>query len=83
MKLNGKVAIITGAAAGIGFAAAKVFLQEGAIVAICDLKQETVEKAVKQLRELGTVRGFAVNITDKEGVDSMVSNIIEEFSIWE
>ena len=51
MLLEGKVAIITGAASGIGYGTAKRFLKEGAKVAICDVRQEAIDKAVAELSD--------------------------------
>ena len=45
MKLQGRVAIITGAAAGIGFATAQRFATEGAIVVLCDVNEARVREA--------------------------------------
>ena len=50
MKLNNKVAIITGGSRGIGFATAKAFLKEGATVVITASSPETAQKAVNQLK---------------------------------
>ncbi len=79
-KLKDRVAIITGGAAGIGLGAAALFLEEGATVAICDISQEKVDKAVAELSKLGTVRGFVTDISQKEQIEAMVAKIVEEFS---
>ena len=65
MKLNGKIAIITGGAAGIGFATAKTFLKEGASVAICDVNGEKIDKAVAELSACGNVKGYVADISKK------------------
>jgi len=49
MKLKNKVALITGANSGIGFASAKLFQQEGANVIITGRRQEAVDTAVKEI----------------------------------
>ena len=79
MKLKGKIAIITGGAAGIGFATAKVFLREGATVAVCDINTEKVNKAAAELSELGTAVGYSVNISDKQQVQTMVDSVLKKF----
>ena len=53
MKLSGKVAIVTGAARGIGFAAARRFAQEGAKVVLADLLAERGEQSAADLRAEG------------------------------
>lgn len=79
MKLKNRVAIVTGAAAGIGYAAAKVFLEEGAIVNICDINLEKVEKATAELSTFGTVRGYTVDISKKDQVVDMIEKVKAEF----
>jgi 3-oxoacyl-[acyl-carrier protein] reductase len=78
-KLNGKIAIVTGGAAGIGFATAKLFLEEGATVAICDISKEKVDVAVAELSAIGTARGFVVDIAKKEMGEAMVAALVKEF----
>ena len=48
MRLQNKVAVITGAASGIGLATAVKFAQEGAFIAICDLNQAGIDAAIKE-----------------------------------
>ena len=79
MLLEGKVAIVTGAASGIGLGTSKRFLQEGAKVAICDVRQESVDAAVEQLGEYGTVCGFANDITNRAGCDEFVKKVVDRF----
>jgi 3-oxoacyl-[acyl-carrier protein] reductase len=71
--LKDKVAIITGAAQGIGFATARKFLDEGAIVAVADVNPDAVGAAVHRLKRNGEiVEGFAVDVTKRPQIDAMV-----------
>lgn len=79
MKLKDKVTIITGGAAGIGYAAAKEFLLEGALVNICDINEEKISRAIEELSEFGTIRGYNVDISKKDQVDDMVVKVKDEF----
>lgn len=74
-RLQGRVCIVTGAAQGIGLATARRFLEDGAIVALCDIRRESVDAAVEALRELGTVEGFVVDVTRRDQIDAMVSSV--------
>jgi len=78
-KLAEKIAIITGGAAGIGFATARLFLEEGATVAICDINSQKVDAAVGELSPFGPVKGFVVDIAKKEMCESMVTQLVAEF----
>ncbi len=76
MKLEAKVAIITGGAAGIGLSTVRRFLQEGARVALIDLGSERVEAVCAELQGLGgEIAGFAVDVTDRAQVDAMVEAV--------
>ena len=79
MKLENKVAIITGGSAGIGKAIAERFLKEGAVVGICGTNPEKLNRTVEELKQYGTVRGFIVNVSDKEADEAMANAMIEEF----
>lgn len=80
MKLKDKVAIITGAASGIGLATAKVFAAEGARVVIADIdadRTETARAAVAQVG--GDTLGLRVDVTDRASVDAMVAATLARF----
>ena len=79
MKLLNKVAIITGAAAGIGYAAAELFLEEGARVAIFDINAEKVQAAAQALSAKGEIRGYAVDVSDREKVNAAVAQVAKDF----
>ncbi len=80
MRLKDKIAIVTGAATGIGFATAKKFLEEGAkAVVICDLSQERVDNAIKELSAFGTVDGYIVDVSDKVSVQKMVDGTLAKY----
>lgn len=73
MRLENKVAIITGGAAGIGKATAERFLQEGARVVICDVN-ETVGQATAQALGNDT-KFFKVNVTDRAAVQAFIDEV--------
>lgn len=66
LGLRGKVAVVTGGSKGIGYAAAKVFLEEGAKVAICARHEEELRQAAGELEQLGPVYWEAVDVTDAQ-----------------
>ena len=74
-RLEGKVAIVTGGAQGIGLATVRKFVDEGAVVALCDVRQEGVDQAVHALSADGAVSGYVVDVTRRDQVDAMVSSV--------
>lgn len=80
MRLKDKVAIITGGANGIGFAAAERFASEGASVVLADYNREAGLEREKELREKGyKVKFIQVNVADRNSVASLVAEVIKEF----
>lgn len=74
MKLQGRVAIITGAAGGIGFATAERFAAEGAKLIMCDVQEARVREAAERLAAKGAqVEAHKVDVTRRDEVDAMVA----------
>ena len=81
MRLNNKVAIITGGSRGIGFATAKTFLREGATVILCGSREETAQKAVSELRSefpQAIIEGIWPDLTDFKEVKAAFDRIARE-----
>jgi 3-oxoacyl-[acyl-carrier protein] reductase len=72
IDLNGRVAVITGGARGIGFAAARRMLQSGARVALWDVDGDRLKEAARQLSTLGAVSIHALDLTDEAAVKDAV-----------
>lgn len=80
MRLQGKVAVITGAASGIGEATAMKFAAEGAIVAVCDLNQANIDVVVQNIKAAGgKAAGYLVDVTNKEQIEAMREAALKEF----
>lgn len=78
MKLEGKVALVTGAAQGIGAGISRVLATHGAVVALTDVS-ETVMETAKVLRGEGlAAHGWVMDITDRDQVDGVVAKVTEE-----
>lgn len=80
MRLKGKVAVITGAANGIGLATAHQFAREGARVIVCDLQPARVHDAMMGIRQAGgEAAGFQMNVTDRNQVDGVIGEVAQQF----
>ncbi len=78
-RLNGKTAVITGGAGGIGKETAKQFLNEGAKVVIVDLFQESLVEAKAELDSLGEVIAVQGDVTKEADVKNYVQKAIDAF----
>lgn len=81
-SLEGKIALVTGASYGIGFAIASAYAECGATIVFNDIKQELVDKGISAYEQKGIkAHGYVCNVTDEEQVQNMVSKIEKEVGI--
>ena len=81
-SLQGKVALITGASYGIGFAIAEAYAAAGATICFNDIKQELVDKGMAAYKEKGIdAHGYVCNVCDEEAVNNMVATIEKEVGV--
>ncbi|GAA4116988.1 3-oxoacyl-ACP reductase FabG [Nocardioides fonticola] len=74
-RFDGRVAVITGAARGIGFGTAKRFAEEGASVAIIDLDEDAAASAAADLP--GSAVGIGCDVSDAASVDAAIARVVE------
>ncbi|MGD0918875.1 MAG: SDR family NAD(P)-dependent oxidoreductase, partial [Thermodesulfobacteriota bacterium] len=79
MKLQGKVALVTGAGSGIGQAIALLFAKEGADIAVNDIDLLSAEQTAVAVKQIGR-RAITVkaDVTEADAVDAMVDRVINE-----
>ena len=77
-RLNNKVAIVTGAAGGIGQACAELLAACGAKVALVDYRPDHLAEATKKVQEKGIAQGYQLDVTDIPAIAPTVSHIRQE-----
>ena len=81
-RLDGKVALVTGASYGIGFAIASGLAQAGATIVFNDINQDFVNRGLAAYKEAGIeAHGYVCDVTDEDGVNQMVAKIEEEVGV--
>ena len=78
-SLEGKIALVTGASYGIGFALASAFAEAGAKIVFNDINQDFVDRGLAAYKEKGIdARGYVCDVTNEEQVNAMVAQIEKE-----
>ena len=81
-SLEGKIALVTGASYGIGFAIASGFAGAGAKIVFNDINQELVDKGIAAYKEKGIdAKGYVCDVTDEDAVNAMVAKIENEVGV--
>jgi len=79
-SIEGKVAIVTGAASGMGRSTACLFAEQGASVAVTDINREPLDDVVKEISEAGyPVRGWSLDVSSRDAIAQVVPEIAEHF----
>src|SRR5215469_13198765 len=79
-RLEGKVALITGGASGIGQATALVFAREGAKVVVADVSGDGAERTARKIREVGgEAISVAVDVSKAADADAMVQKTVQSY----
>lgn len=79
LGLNGKVALVTGAATGLGFTYAEALAKEGVRVALTDLDGEGAEKAAQELSQYGDLIGFGLDVASQDDICAGVARTASHF----
>jgi 3-oxoacyl-[acyl-carrier protein] reductase len=80
MKLKGRVALITGAARGIGKAIALALAREGALVVVTDLDQEGIQQVAQEIKKLGQqAQAIRADVSQRQEVQHLVSEALSTF----
>ena len=78
-RLDGKVALVTGASYGIGFAIASALADAGAVIAFNDINEELVDKGLKAYEEKGIkAYGYVCDVTDEKAVGELAAKIAQD-----
>jgi NAD(P)-dependent dehydrogenase (short-subunit alcohol dehydrogenase family) len=79
-RLDGRIALVTGGASGIGYSTAEALAEAGAQVVIADLKSDAIDAAKAQLKAKGLgAEGVVMNVTDSARVTQVADELIESY----
>ena len=79
MRVNNKIAVVTGAANGQGASEAKLLASEGATVIVADIRKELGLSVVSEIDQLGGSAEYAqLDVRDEENWQKLVSNIVKK-----
>ncbi len=81
-SLKGKVALVTGASYGIGFAIASAYAASGATIVFNDINQELVNKGLQAYKEAGIeAHGYVCDVTNEDAVNAFISQVEKEVGV--
>ncbi|MDD4801158.1 MAG: SDR family NAD(P)-dependent oxidoreductase, partial [Proteiniphilum sp.] len=81
-SLEGKIALVTGASYGIGFAIATAYAEAGAKIVFNDINQALVDKGLASYKEKGIeAHGYVCDVTDEDAVNNFVAQVTEEVGV--
>ena len=81
-SLKGKIALITGASYGIGYAIAKAYAAAGATIVFNDIKQELVDRGLAAYKADGIeAHGYVCDVTDEDAVNAFVAQVEKEIGV--
>ncbi len=79
-RLEGKVAIITGAGSGIGYAMATLFAKEGAKIAVGEWNEKTLAQIIAEVQKAGgEITGVKVNVADRAEAENLVDKAVSTY----
>ena len=78
-SLEGKIALVTGASYGIGFAMASAFADAGAKIVFNDINRDLVDKGLAAYKEKGIeAHGYVCDVTNEDAVNQFIARVTEE-----
>ena len=79
LDLDGRVAVVTGGAAGIGRGSVEALLDEGCRVVVADIEAPVLDRTVEELGGRGDVRGVVTDVSDAASVEALADRVFDEY----